>query len=109
MSTLLESDAVTGIVRRFHSDSADENFTITREQDVTEIINRNKREFASVDERARWGTRTLVARIPMVLMADLMLKGIPQDDKAFGRWLDDPDNRVFRTRPGSIGAMQRTR
>ena len=46
----------------------------------------------------------LVARIPLTVLAELTKTGQhpSQDQKAFARWLDRPDNRVFRTRPGKM-------
>lgn len=43
-----------------------------------------------------------VARIPMVIYEELMRLGITRDPKAMKKWLNDPDNRVFRTREGVV-------
>jgi hypothetical protein len=33
---------------------------------------------------------------------DLKRRGIIDDPAAFRAWMNDPDNRVFRTRPGRV-------
>jgi hypothetical protein len=38
-----------------------------------------------------------VARIPLVIWRHLERLGITRDEKALNAWLDDRDNRVFRT------------
>jgi hypothetical protein len=38
-----------------------------------------------------------VARIPMVIWQNLQRLGITKDEAALNRWLNDPDNCVFRT------------
>jgi len=40
---------------------------------------------------------THVARIPMVIWQQLQKLGITRDQKALNAWLDERDNRVFRT------------
>ena len=76
-------------------------------QDVSGIIEANKREFNSHDERARWSESNKVASIPFTVIDDLNKQGIMRgfavlDQKRFSSWLNDPDNRVFRTRPGVV-------
>lgn len=99
---ILDADPLTGIVERFHFDPETGTATITSEQTVTDLVETAKARYNSVDERARFGDFAHVAHIPAVIMADLMKRGIPQDEKAMSRWLNDPDNRVFRTRPGRV-------
>ena len=49
-----------------------------------------------------WGDMTRVASIPLSLYFDLKKKGIADDPVAMKRWLNDPDQRFFRTRPGRL-------
>ena len=52
---------------------------------------------------SRWkGDWHHVARIPLMVLEDLRKKGILNDQVAFRKWLDDRDNRVFRTKPGRL-------
>jgi len=43
-----------------------------------------------------------VASIPLNVYYDLKRRGIADDPKAMKKWLNDPDNRVFRTREGTV-------
>lgn len=43
-----------------------------------------------------------IASIPLPIYFDLKRRGVVDDRKAFLRWLEDGDNRVFRTRPGRL-------
>jgi hypothetical protein len=43
-----------------------------------------------------------VAQIPMALYYDLKSKGITEDPARMKAWLNDPENRYFRTRPGTV-------
>jgi hypothetical protein len=70
--------------------------------DVEPILEANKLFMNDVDERARYGEMDRVASIPLDIYLELDRKGIAKDPVAFKRWLDDPDNRAFRTRPGRL-------
>lgn len=79
-------------------------------QDVTGIVEANKREFNMYDERARWSDNPYgnkIASVPNTIIDDLNKAGIMRgfhvlDQKRLKEWLNNPDNRVFRTRPGVI-------
>ncbi len=77
--------------------------TIQTVQDVEDVAESNKQSFNQVDERANWqGDMHKVASIPMAIFYDLKRKGILDDPAAMKKWLNDSDNRVFRTRPGTV-------
>jgi hypothetical protein len=89
----------------FH-DLDGKHFIETR-QDISEILENNKAQFNAIDERTKWGEFTKVASLPNVVVDDLNTKGIMRgfaviDEKRFRAFLNDPDNRFFRTRPGQI-------
>lgn len=92
----------------FHYDHTNDTSYIETVQDVTAIAEENKSLHAMVDERAGWkGDWHRVASIPDAVIVDLNNKGILRgyhcvDERAFKRWLNDGDNKVFRTRPGRI-------
>ena len=90
----------TGIVTKFHYDADKDEAVIQKTQDVTSIIEANKKEFNEAPER--WGEWTKVGSIPLSVYYELERKGILQDQVALAKWLNDPDNRAFRTRPGTI-------
>jgi len=83
---------------------------IQTRQDVTNIMEQNKKEFNSFDERAKWSDQLFgnkVASIPMTVIDDLNKAGIMRgfavlDDKRFAMWLNDPMNRAWRTRTGKV-------
>jgi hypothetical protein len=83
---------------------------IQTRQDVSDIVEQNKKEYNSYDERARWSDQLFgnkVASIPMTVIDDLNKVGIMRgyavvDEKRFAVWLNDPMNRAWRTRTGVV-------
>ena len=83
---------------------------IETRQDVSGIIEQNKKEYNSFDERARWSDHLFgnkVSSIPLTVIDDLNKLGIMRgfavlDEKRFKAWLNNSDNRVFRTRTGVV-------
>ena len=83
---------------------------IQTRQDVSDIVEQNKKEYNSYDERARWSDQLFgnkVASIPMTVIDDLNKVGIMRgfailDEKRFASWLNDPMNRAWRTRTGVV-------
>lgn len=94
-------------IRRIHHEHADDSFTVQTVQDVSEVVKNNKMNF---DERH--GERfnefaTHVARIPTGIYYDLMRRGIIDEKNdpegvRLKAWLNDPDNKAWRSRPGRI-------
>lgn len=75
-------------------------------QDVTEIVEANKRQVNQATRKVDQ-VMTHIARIPNTVIDDLNQKGIMrgfavQDQARFKAWLNHPDNRVWRTYPGSV-------
>lgn len=95
-------DPVLGIERWFHSSDDGESFTIETRQDSTQLLDANKALYN--DAPVRFGNQmwTRVAQLPMNLWHELKQKGILDDDAEMKKWLNDPDNRFFRTRPGRL-------
>jgi hypothetical protein len=106
-SRILASDPITKAQTIFHGHNDDAgSYTIEETQDVTDLVEQNRAQYNSVDERAGWkGNMHRVASIPLVTFFDLWKKGyfrgnkLSKDDK---RWLNDSENRFFRTRPGTL-------
>ena len=89
----------------FHD--VDGNYFIETKQDISAILESNKAQFNAIDERAKWGEWTKIASLPNVVIDDLNRQGIMRgfavvDEKRFRTFLNNPDNRFFRTRPGQI-------
>lgn len=97
-----DTDPLTGATRYFTYDHATDECIIETVQDVSEIIELNKRRFNNKSESSRWGDGQIVASIPLPLLADLQRRGITDDPAKMRAWLNDSDNRHFRTRPGKV-------
>jgi hypothetical protein len=72
-------------------------------QDTSQVIEANKRASADFDPyvaRQAHAGMVRVARIPAVVVMQLREAGIWRDPKALDRWLDQPENRHFRTDGG---------
>ena len=85
----------------------DGKYVIETAQDISGIIESNKAQFNAIDEKAKWGEWSKIASLPFVVVDDLNKKGIMRgfavmDEKRFRAFLNDPDNRFFRTRPGQV-------
>lgn len=107
-SQVLSSDPLAGIRRIHHFDESTGDTTIETVQDVEGIVDITKALHAGTDERARWNDPTggalgvHVAEIPLSILFDPKNKHLLQDQEALRKWLDDSDNRHFRSRPGRL-------
>jgi len=99
---LFDKDDALGITRIWHYDADTDKATIETRQDVSKIIEENKQEYAQIDENARWGEWTRVASIPMSIYFQMKREGKLDDEAYMKRWLNDPDNKYFRTRSGEV-------
>lgn len=100
-SRLLDYDPETKTKTIFHSDG-EGGYTIETKQDSTELVERNKALLASSKRHDPYGDGKVVASLPMHVYFDLYRKGVAQDERALARWLDDPENLYYRTRPGKL-------
>lgn len=99
---LFDVDPFTGATQYFYHDEGTNESIIETVMDYDPVVELNKATYNSIDERARWGDGMNIARIPLNLFYELKAKGIIDDDAAFRRWLNDSENRFFRTRPGKV-------
>lgn len=100
MRRLFDADPVTKTKRYFREDS--EGFGVESVTDVTDVVEDAKANFNLYDERTGWkGDIHHVARIPSSVWFSLP-KEMRDDPAALKRWLNDPDQRAFRTRPGRV-------
>lgn len=84
----------------------DDGVILETKQDVSEIIEANKRQYNNSDGKFD-DVITHVARLPLTVVDDLNRKGVMQgfkviDQTRFKVFLNHPDNRFFRTHPGKI-------
>lgn len=106
-SRIFDVNPMFGILRIWHYDDETDQVTIETRQgahDVyNQLIDQNNalRNQTSRKTPYRDGLHH-VARVPLVILEELMRKGIAKDKKAMKKWLNDPDNRVFRTREGVV-------
>lgn len=102
-----DADPLTGAVEYYHYDLETKGFFIERRMDVEPLIEVNKA--LSNDAAEHWrGDMHHVASLPDVIVHQLMQQGILAgpgkvlDETRFRAWLNDRDNRAFRTKPGVI-------
>jgi hypothetical protein len=107
MKKLFDVDAHTGRHTVAHTDD-EGGLVLETVQDVSHIIEANKQQYNQHTSLDRWkDDMTHVARLPLTVVDDLNRKGIMQgfavrDETAFKAFLNHPDNRFFRTRPGKL-------
>tara|TARA_B100000131_G_scaffold188739_2_gene181661 strand:+ start:486 stop:815 length:330 start_codon:yes stop_codon:yes gene_type:complete len=103
---VLDFDPHTGIKHNFVYEAGEtpsqDRFVIETTQDVSDIIARNRASANDVDKHKPWGEWSKVASLPLSIYYDLKQQGILDDKKRFTKWLNDPDNKYFRTRGGRI-------
>tara|TARA_B100000902_G_scaffold253356_1_gene239863 strand:- start:2245 stop:2571 length:327 start_codon:yes stop_codon:yes gene_type:complete len=102
----LEFDPLTGVKHDFIFEAGDkpsqDRFVIETTQDVTELIKRNKRSLNDIDRHQPYGEWSKIASLPLSVYWDLKKQGIVDDRNAFKKWLNDPDNKYYRTRVGKV-------
>jgi hypothetical protein len=94
---------LTGVTSYFEFDDAEDAMRFTEEQDVTALYERNKKLYNEAP--TGWGDGAVHTSLPMVLREKLKRQGIIREDgdtTLWKRWVNDPDNRGWRIRPGRI-------
>ena len=98
---IVTDDRVTGCQSRIIHEG--DSLFVQGSQDTTDIEELNKAEFNMHDERARCAPDgEHVGRIPLTVMTQLQKAGIWNDDKALLRWLERPENKVWKIHPGKF-------
>lgn len=100
-SRLLDYDSVHKVRRMFHPSADGDSFIEEGTQDITKLISGNK-ILQTAYRPKKFGDGRRMASIPIVIWEDLMRRGITTDAKKLKAWLNDPDNRAFRTMLGRI-------
>lgn len=98
-------DSSGGVLTYFSYDPHKDRTIIETEQDVSSILRSNKASYNQ--HHGAWGDGDRVARIPQVVLDRYRQKtGIdlmkPENEAHLRRFLNDPDNRFMRTRPGRV-------
>ena len=103
---ILSRDPLAGVVQKFRYDPYTGDREIVTEQDCDPIAEVTKAQMNQTDERARWKkTMNKVMSIPLSVIYDLQVKrgvNLFKDKKELKRFVNDPDNKVFRTRSGHV-------
>jgi hypothetical protein len=95
------------VKQKAHWDQIDEKLIIESTQDTAPILESNKFERNEFDTKFNSGQKynrgfTKVASIPNIVIDKLMREGIWNDKDAMKKWLNDPDNKAFRTGGGWV-------
>lgn len=107
MAKILGTDKIKK--RQSVAHNTDDGIVIATEQDITEIIEQNKREYNA--SSTTWGDGDVfsnkIASIPFTVIDELNKQKIMRgfhvlDSKRFKAWLNNPDNRFFRTKQGTV-------
>lgn len=100
---LFSSNPETGITEWFTYDEDTDRVFMTSEQDVTGIMDDNDREATAIFQNSvKWGEWARVATIPMSIYAQWLIEKRDRDPEYIKRWINDRDNRKFRTRLGRV-------
>jgi len=106
---LLDHDPEAGITEWYVPDEETNTFTIHTVQDVEGIVDANKEHFNQFNSvRDTFGEAIApdakIASIPTLIYYKLLKRygHMRQNPGPWKRWLNDPDNAAFRTRPGAV-------
>jgi len=104
-------ETVDGEIRTALSDG-DGGIIIHSQTDLTDFAEHTKAQYNNNPSKTGWSgevfdPKNKIAELPLAIINDLNAKGIMrgfhiQDPKALKKWLNDPENRVFRTRGGEV-------
>lgn len=106
---LFDRNDAFGITRYSHYDEDRDLLIVETWQDAQAIIDQNAAQRLGTDKHTRYGDgMQKVATIPLNILEDLMQKkvlvpgGDGEGNKRLRAWLNDADNRAFRTREGQV-------
>ena len=91
---------VNGVKTAVHTEDGDGTFHVTKTQDIQPTLDYTK--YLREQPVDRKNEVRHVAEIPPVLAAKLIRDGILGDSKAILKWLDKPENKVFKTVEGRL-------
>ena len=110
-----EKNSASVIKTKMHIDSSEDKYHFEDVQDVEPILKMNVKDSNMGNDALKihgeLGTHagmTKVASIPLIVVQQLAKKGIMKqaggikDKVRFRKWLNDPDNRFFKTYNGNI-------
>lgn len=107
-------DKKTGVTEQFWYNDLTDEVTIRRLQDVEGNLDMNKSMFNQHNRASYQDSKGqhLVARIPVIVVEMWKEQGFDwfkSTDKERRAWLDKPENEVFKTRPGKLNSVTKSR
>lgn len=99
---LFDENPLAGTRTIFVPMGDDGDFKLVTQQAIDPILEDNQENRKERDRNTRWKDINHVASIPLNIFWELKEKGIADDEKAMKKWLNEPENRVFRTREGRV-------
>ena len=97
-SSLISNES--GVQTAIHTEDGDGTFHVTKKQDVQPTLDYTK--YLREQPVDRKNEVRHIAEIPPVVAAKLIREGIMGDSKAILKWLDKPENKVFKTVEGRL-------
>jgi len=94
---------VDGVHTAIHTEDGDGTFHVVKTQDIQPTLDYTK--YLREQPVNRKADDRHIAEIPLVLFAKLIRDGImgsEGDSKAILKWLDKPENKVFKTVEGRL-------
>ena len=96
------------LITTFHSSADEKEFTINTYQDASPILEENKKSYNHYGDKltpGKAGEGVRVASIPLNIWTQWMKEtngAIEKDPKLMKKYLNDPDNKYFRTTPTRV-------
>lgn len=100
LSKTYDADSETTVTRAVEDGKTHTVYVANVPQMLLEL-NRHERDTDPKGVRKGFSMRRL-ARVPIALHIDLVRKGIWGDKQRMKAWLNDPDNRFFRSSGGRV-------
>ncbi len=102
MKRLFSHDPNSGITRYFHYDEMTGETTIETQSHLDKLVDFN--HFAQKEQTSlhRWGDGKVVATIPLSIWLKFKQEGKLNDHAFMRRWLNDPENRMYRRFLGKV-------
>lgn len=111
----VERDPVTGVIEEFWYDHELDRVTKVRKSDIQAITDMTKEMHNQHTGRPNYSDskgQHLVARIPLIVIDLWREQGFDwfqTTDKERRAWLDKPENAVFKTRPGKLNGVTKSK
>lgn len=111
----VECDPLTGAIEQFWYDHDTDQIHIVKCHDIesiTKMIAEMRSQHGTRPDYSNTDGQFLVARIPLIVIDLWKEQGFDwfqTTDKERRAWLDKPENDVFKTRPGKLNGVTKSR